>query len=75
PRAQLVKTQRFHRYKCPQFFALTDGPVPFVVIIKSNYSPLLAIFSQIWVFFNSLLARIAHRSPGSSILGTGTWPR
>ncbi|WP_305802107.1 hypothetical protein, partial [Thiolapillus sp.] len=23
----------------------------------------------------SALARIAHRSPGSSILGTGTWPR
>lgn len=39
PRAQLVKTQRFHRYKCPQFFALTDGPVPFVVIIKKNSDP------------------------------------
>ena len=24
---------------------------------------------------SAVLARIAHRSPGSSILGTGTWPR
>ena len=26
-------------------------------------------------YYKTVLARIAHRSPGSSILGTGTWPR